>query len=130
MRSVKTLRDAAVPGRLVARAQGGRPGFRVLRPACFRGDFSTARHQILTPSLRLAPQTRCVCADGDGEATSVFEETLGAAAALQESLAEERTLLSHYKAIAWGRVLTPIQVWPVELLFLVQRETFLVQREN
>lgn len=55
-------------------------------------------------------QNRTACAGGDGEGTSVFEDTLGAAAALREELAEERTLASQYRAIAWGRILTPVQV--------------------
>lgn len=57
-----------------------------------------------------SPQATGAVAEGNGEASGRFEETLGAAAALREGLTEERSLLQQYKAIAWGRVLTPVQV--------------------
>ena len=56
------------------------------------------------------PQTTGPCAEGDGCASSRLEDTLDALAAAQEGVREERTLLAQYKAIAWGRVLTPVQV--------------------
>jgi hypothetical protein len=55
-------------------------------------------------------QTVGAVAEGDGEASGCFEATLGALAALREGLTEERSLLRRYKALTWGRVLSPMQV--------------------
>lgn len=55
-------------------------------------------------------QTVGAVAEGDGEASGCFEATLGALAALREGLTEERSLLRQYKALTWGRVLSPMQV--------------------
>lgn len=70
--------------------------------------------------LTFAVQTVGSMADGNGEASGRFEESLGAAAALREGLTEERTLLTQYKSIAWGRVLTPVQVGLRRYLFCCQ----------
>ncbi len=50
------------------------------------------------------------CGDGGGCGSSLFDDTTIALAAMEAGLRDERVLSSHYEVIAWGRLLTPIQV--------------------
>lgn len=50
------------------------------------------------------------CGDGGGCGSSLFDDTTAALAVMEAGLRDERVLSSHYQAIAWGRLLTPIQV--------------------
>jgi len=49
-------------------------------------------------------------ADGHDHGASQFEATLDAVEQLRSILRDEHSLLTQYKMIIWGRVLTPVQV--------------------
>lgn len=75
------------------------------------GCFHTPHQKLTLMNQTLnSMQTVGAVAEGDGKASGCFEATLGALAALREGLTEERSLLRRYKALTWGRVLSPMQV--------------------
>jgi len=63
-------------------------------------------------SLRCSLTVQAVVpvADGHDHGASQFEATLDAVEQLRSILRDEHSLLTQYKMIIWGRVLTPVQV--------------------